>query len=311
MKYKYNGFIPQNISPKDAKSLVYYNGNGEKVCTIGLGKLTPPTETKLYSFGVISDTHIMANGATTAPYSSLKLDNALNWFEEQGVLFVCNSGDMTNHGFWNSDGTKDLTQFAEYKRVCDLHSIPVYAICGNHDSYFSPITETLEDLQTYTGNELYYSVNQGNDIYIFLSQPSSTIPMSDEAFEFLKTTLEANIEKRFFIFAHPYLDSGNAHSAYGNDFFGSWSKTAEFKTVLSNYNTLLFHGHSHINFIHQETDNVANYANNGFHSIHVPSLMGYRQIADDEPIVESLGYIVDVYDDYIVLNGRRDRKSVV
>ena len=304
MEYKYSGFIPQNIAPKGAKNIVVYNGDGGKINTIPLGKMTHPTSDKLYSFGLVSDTHVMANGYTVTPYSSFKLHNALTYFEEQGALFVCNCGDMTNHGFWNSDGTKDLTQFAEYKRVCDLHSIPVYGVGGNHDSYFKAITETLTDLQTYTNKGLYYSITQGNDMFIFIGQPSSTIPMSDETFTWLKTTLSSNSEKRFFIFAHPYLDSGNAHNSYGNNFFGSWSYTSEFKSVLSNYNTLLFHGHSHINFIHQETDETANYTNNGFHSIHVPSLMGYREIVDGEASVESLGYLVDVYADYIVLNAR-------
>lgn len=302
MEYKYTGFIPQNIAPIGAKKIGVYDSSGNRVCSIVLGTLERPRATKLYSFGLISDTHIQPS---SLPSASMKLDNALTWFEEQGALFVCHTGDITNHGFWNSDGTKDLTQFADYQRVCELHpDLPVYEICGNHDSYFTAITENLTDLQTYTGNSLYYSVTKGNDVFVCIGQPSASVPMSDEAFTWLQSLLSANTDKRFFIFVHPYLDSGNAHDSYGNDFFAVWENTDEFKELLSNYNTLLFHGHSHIQFIHQETDKTANYANNGFHSIHVPSLMGYRQIVDGEQAVESLGYLVDVYENYIVLNAR-------
>ena len=301
--YEYKGLIPQNIAPKGAKKIII-NHNGKIINNIALGKLSRTTDNKLYSYGVISDTHVMNNGGNTSPYSSLKLDNALTWFENQGCLFVTHTGDITNHGFWNSDETKDLTQFAEYKRVCEKHSIPIYTICGNHDSYFKPITDNVGDLLTYTNNDVYYSITEGNDMFIFLGQPSANIPMSDEAFSWLKNIFLSNKEKRFFVHVHCYLDSGNAHNSYGNNFFATWNKTSEFKKLLSEYKTVLFHGHSHINFIHQETDKTANYTNNGFHSVHVPSLIGYRQIAEDEPNVESLGYLVDVYSDYIVLNGR-------
>lgn len=299
MSYEYTGFLYNNIAPVGAKRIVVHNTSNEEVSSIGLGNLSRPVGEKLYSFGLISDLHIQSNNSF-----SIRLNNAMNYFKNQGVKFVCNCGDMTNHGFWNSDGTKDLTQFAEYKRIKDLYNIPLYGICGNHDNYFKPITETLTDLQTYTGQGLYYSIAQGNDIFVFLGQPTSATPMSDECFSWLKTLLSSNADKRFFIFVHPYLDSGNANNSYGNNLFGSWAKTAEFKTLLSGYKTLLFHGHSHITFEHQEEDKTANYTNNGFHSIHVPSICGYREIVTGEKAYDSLGYLVDVYKDYIILNGR-------
>ena len=58
MAYKYEHFIPQNIAPNGAKKIGVYKSNGDKVCTIPLGRLAPATKQKLYSFGLISDTHI-------------------------------------------------------------------------------------------------------------------------------------------------------------------------------------------------------------------------------------------------------------
>ena len=302
MKYIYDGFIKQNIAPVGAKRLVIYNEDDVEVFSIALGTLAPPTENKLYSFGLISDSHLQP---ATGINEDMKLDNALTWFEEQGAEFVCHCGDITNHGFWNSDGTQDLTQFAEFQRICNLHpNLPVYAVCGNHDSYFQSITGTLTNLETYTGHGLYYSVTKDDDMFIILGQPTGATPMSTEAFQWLQNTLSSNSSKRFFIFVHAYLDSGNAHNSYGNNLFESWANTSEFKTLLSNYNTTLFHGHSHITFDHQKTDKTANYANNGFHSIHVPCVMGYREIIEGETPFESLGYLVDVHENFIILRAR-------
>ena len=55
---------------------------------------------------------------------------------------------------------------------------------------------------------------------------------------------------------------------------------------------------------------MANYSDaNGYRSVHIPSLGLPRDVTADgtklEKInAESEGYIVDVYDDYIILNGR-------
>ena len=80
--------------------------------------------------------------------------------------------------------------------------------------------------------------------------------------------------------------------------------------MLAHYkNTVLFHGHSHISFKCQEVDKEANYSTkDGFKSVHVSSLGRPRKITDGALSgyinTESEGYIVDVYDDYIILNGR-------
>lgn len=81
--------------------------------------------------------------------------------------------------------------------------------------------------------------------------------------------------------------------------------------LLKHYkNTILFHGHSHTRFWLQELDEKANYSNaDGYRSAHIPSLAVPRDLAEsgtslENVYAESEGYIVDVYDDCIVLNGR-------
>ena len=67
-------------------------------------------------------------------------------------------------------------------------------------------------------------------------------------------------------------------------------------------------GHSHSRFSLQEEDKAANYSDkNGYRSVHIPSLAVPRDVVDGtrtDVYAESEGYVVDVYDDYIILNGR-------
>ena len=324
MAYKYNHFIPQNIAPKGAESIVVHDGNGEIVCTIPLGRMVQPTKQKLYSFGLLSDIHLC--GYKTVSYP--KFESALSFFKEQGVSFCCHSGDLTDYGLWYPSSTYkvstyDPTVFAEYQRICQEHNMPVYGCCGNHESYNgydinktytdtygadpTLVVNSLEKLQQYTGNGLYFTITHGNDVFIFAGQANENIPMTDDGLQWLYETLETNRNKRCFVFVHPHISSGNPHRAESQ--FDKWKeKTTAFKSLLSHYkNTLLFHGHTHMKFESQEVDKTANYSvQDGFRSIHIPSCYSPRDMVDGTAVNrndESQGYLVDVYDDCIVLNG--------
>lgn len=310
MSYKYTHFIKQNIAPKGAKKIIVYDSTGKKFTEIALGGLTPPTKTPLYSVGIVADVHFYLDD-TVAWTPITKFGSALTYFENQGCAFCCVAGDMTQTGFYleSNPNTLNTTQFQKYKDVCNEHSIPVYELCGNHESYVKAITNNLTELRNYAGAEMYYSVIQGNDVFIFLSQPSGSVPMTDEALQWLYTTLETNRNKRCFIFVHPYLESGNVNGIYSNNVFEWWgTKTTAFKNLLKHYkNTVLFHGHSHFMFECQELDKTANYTENGgFRSVHIPSLARPANVVNDVRGGDdtlSYGYLMDVYDDCIVLNG--------
>ena len=326
MIYKYKHFIPQNIAPNGATAIGAYNADGNQIATIPLGRMTPTTKTKLYSFGILSDIHVHFN-----PYVAWqpipKFDNALTYFESKGCAFCVACGDLTNTGFYlrtdeSVAGTEylDEQQFAKYKEICDKHTIPVYELMGNHESYYSmPISNNLELMETYTGKGvLSYTIEQGNDLFILCGQPKDAWVMSDADFTWLGETLEANKNKRCFVFVHSYIeeDSGDATDIRENSIFDYWgtAKTTAFINLLKQYNNvILFHGHSHIKFECQELDKSANYTEkNGFKSVHIPSSGSPRELFWDDVNKkyywegrddESQGYIVDVYDDCIVLNG--------
>lgn len=316
MAYVYDHFIPQNTAPKGSKSIGVYDESGKKICTIPLGTLAPKEGPPLYSFGLLSDIHLYPLAAV-AWTPEVKFDNALTFFESKGCLFCAHCGDITQTGLFNEGDTVNIApaQFAKYKELCDKHSIPVYGICGNHESYVVPITNNLAELITYTGTSLYYKEEIQNDVFIFCGQPSGSIPMSDEAYTFLTDTLAANSNKRCFVFVHPIWndDSGDVNGVYashgsGGALLSDWSKGTALKNLLAQYpKAVLFHGHSHIKFQEQAQDKNLNYTHrNGFHSVHVPSCGTPRNVENGELVgktAESQGYIVDVYSDCIVLNG--------
>lgn len=320
MAYMYPHFIPQNIAPSGAKSIGVYDSNGKKIYNIPLGIMTPPTKQKLYSFGLVSDIHLWKS--TSAWNGNEKFDNALSYFESKGCSFCVVSGDLTQSGFYYSpddisaNAYLEETQFIKYKEICDKHTIPVYELMGNHESYYGkPISNNLALMQTYTGNSaLSYTVTQGNDLFILCGQPQDKTVMTDADFTWLGNTLEANKDKRCFVFVHAYIeeDSGDPMDVRENSIFDYWgsSNTTAFMNLMRQYpNAVLFHGHSHMKFENQQYDVNANYTErNGFKSVHIPSLGVPRDINFDtmkskDDITASQGYIVDVYDDCIVLNG--------
>lgn len=305
--YKYTHFIPENIAPANVEKIVVYDGNGKKACDIALGRLKPPTQTKQYSFLALSDVHVQYDTATA------DLQRALA-YADANCDFTCICGDLTQNG---TDA--HLTQ---YKNIASAYTKPIYAVGGNHDSI--PSDMIYDRLVQFTGNPMYYSFTKGNDVFIMLSHYGkyegdgigwlSSKFVSVEELQWLYETLEANRNKRCFIFNHvyPYEDGVGDANRYYN---GKYWMTADggigqaFISLLKHYkNTILFHGHSHLRFYLQELDRKANYSDEvGYRSVHIPSLAVPRDRVDGSTqyiYAESEGYVVDVYDDYIILNGR-------
>lgn len=306
-----------NLAPADTKCLAIYDGN-KKVGEIDCSKMLLPSDigTKQYSFGLLSDIHCCAANNTEYSANGTKFHNALSFFENQGCSFCCVSGDLTNIGLY-AEGDKENIypyQFNEFKRVCDLHSnLEIYPICGNHESYVNPITQNLEELQYYTGNGLTYTISQGNDLFVFVGQFTGSVPMSDDSFLWLETTLEANRHKRCFVFIHSYVDardSGNPSGLHHEPLFTYWGATkanAFINLMKGHPNAILFHGHSHMNFENQFVVKNANYSTAlGFKSVHIPATAYTRNVSTGVIVQDpdgQQGYVCDVYENHIVLKG--------
>lgn len=307
---KYTNLIQQNIAPKEAKKIAVFNSAGNKIGIINLGNLAQTLlDKKLYSFGALSDVHITYE---TAESDFQKALTYLNKIEK--VDFICICGDLISQGL--------AEQLNNYKTLVDTYSnnTPVYAISGNHESYDDNWGQNSEDviknlIETYTGKPLYYSFEYNNDVFIMVGIKSDSEGklFSEGELQWLYETLEANRNKRCFVFEHvrPQDGCGNAYGIYSNDIWGGTEATI-FESLMKHYkNAILFHGHSHLKLALQTKDNLANIDRLfGSWSVHIPSLSVPRTgdisgaPSKKELYAESEGYIVDVYENCIILRGR-------
>ena len=223
--------------------------------------------------------------------------------DDADVAFTCICGDLTD------DGT--ATQLQQYKTIVDSHSAdtPVYAIAGNHENYGNQPTL----FQQYTGKPLYYSFEHGNDVFIMvgiISHTEGQLFASGEL-QWLYETLEANRNKRCFLFQHipPIECCGDATGIYPYTKLRNHTESAVFKSLLNHYkNVVFFHGHTHMKYYHQKYGDSANYDKVfGCHSVHIPSLSVPRDVSGttySTIYADSEGYVVDVYENGIHLRGR-------
>lgn len=300
---KYENFIPQNVAPYDVSKIAVYK-DGVKKGDFRLQNLRlPRLGEKLYSFGALSDVHITYNTAQA------DFQNAFAFFNET-VDFACICGDLTSQGI--------ETEMALYKQCVDNYSeIPVYDIAGNHESYAEDWTQNSEAvirslMRTYTGRELQYTFTQGDDVFIMVGVCADAAKFGEGGLQWLYETLEANRNKRCFLFQHirPDDSCGNAYGIYKNDIWNG-TQSVVFENLLKHYkNCIFFHGHSHLKFALQTNDNLANIDRKyGMYSVHIPSLSAPRTGNLDgtgrtELYAESEGYVVDVYKNHVVLRGR-------
>lgn len=299
----YPYFIPENVAPVGIRRIGIYNSNGLRVGQIPLETLTPPNSAKmLYKVGVLSDIHLPMQ---TGDEDFQRAMNYLVGTEHVDFITIC--GDLTYNG--------TNSELANYKAKANSYrgNTPVYAITGNHENYPNGVAEgdIAGRIATYTGHPLYYSFTQGDDVYIMVGVRSNSAAdlFTTAELQWLYETLEANRNKRCFVFEHvfPWDGSGDVLNAYGGDLLsGTCGKV--FLSLMRHYkNVLWFHGHSHVKFDGQIYGDMANIDTlYGMYSLHVPSLAYPAEGDADRGYLysESEGYVMDVYPNGIHLRGR-------
>ena len=309
---KYEHFIPQNTAPKNAKRIALFDVRGNKVGTFGLQNIALPTPgDKQYSFGAISDVHLQYNTALE------DFQRALAFLHDtEKVDFTCVCGDLTDNG--------EISDLTEYKNA--VGGYPVYEITGNHDGYTLGANVEMQ-IETYTGNPLYYSFTKGEDVFIMVGIVDEGKHFTDAELQWLYEVLETNRNKRCFVFQHIFPSygttptCGNAYGIYANSCWnpvntGEWIYKPShdvFENLMKHYkNVVFFHGHSHLEFALQSKEcQYANYSDaDGYKSVHIPALSilrsGDSSGADSRYDIAdgSQGYVVDVYENGIHLRGR-------
>jgi hypothetical protein len=292
-------FIQQNKAPNDY--IYVYNGT-ELVGKIkSSGLKMPMLGSKLYSFGALSDVHV----SSASDFKFTKAFRYLNDVEK--VKFTCIAGDLTWTGL--------ESEFENYASCVAPWKDKTWECTGNHDVQTSKAT--FDFLKSYTGHDLYYSFTEGNDVFIMFGMTgwaSYTGEMfSAESLQWLYETLEANRNKRCFVFEHcPRFSSAlrpYPTAPTGDLLNGDTGRV--FQSLMAHYeNVVWFHGHTHIVFDWQKDCQYANYDNElGCHSIHIPALVNGKTYDDAQSKYvtnsgDSFGYVVDVYESNIVLRGR-------
>ena len=285
----------------------------------GISKAEKP----IYSFGLLADLHIQYATGLDNPLTSDSTDDgdfrrALLYLRDK-VPFTCIAGDLLSYA------TEEF--YLEYKNCIDSHkgSMSIYECGGNHETYPAQgVSGTLDTAlwRTYTGKDPYYSFEYQGDVFVLVSAKNANPSelFLDGAFEWLENTLEANKNKRCFVFWH-YPAAGDKtadfYQVYSNSMTGPAG--ANFVELMSHYkNAIHIHGHTHLS-LSDEHPPVANEFAMGYRSIHVPSMVAPRFYDRESNTVRdyyydeggnkiwgsshSEGYIVDVYADKIVLRG--------
>lgn len=305
---KYESLISQNVAPYEATKIgVYRKKTGKRVGGFKLQNLRlPRLGDKLYSFGALSDIHLQYDTALD------DFQRALTYLNEtEDVAFTCICGDLTDNG-----ESSDFQTYVEYVNNYSSNT-PVYECTGNHECYDTLLS--FDSMKQYTGHDLYYTFEQGNDLFImFGMQYWSTTgaaeqqdPFSQESLQWLYEVLEENRNRRCFVVEHcPRFDgSGKPYEPNMTGNLLNNTKGSVFISLMEHYtNVIWLHGHTHMKFDCQIDCDYANYDNMyGCKSIHIPSLAVTRKYADgaySSLYAESEGYVVDVYRNYIVLRGR-------
>lgn len=302
---KLENFIPENIAPKDARRIVVCDQRGNKVGGFGLQNLKMPNiGEKLYSFGAVSDVHLQYTTALS------DFNKALSFlFHSEKVDFACVCGDLTDDGA--------VEDFAQYKAA--VGDYEVYEILGNHDYWTIGTNHIESQVQNFTGEPLYYSFTKGDDVFVMVGIVDEYDLFTGAELQWLQETLEMNRNKRCFVFQHVFPKAGtepscgNAYGIYNNQCWNNPALTIAFESLMKHYkNVVFFHGHSHLEFGLQSKEcPYANYSGaDGYKSVHIPALSILRSgdASGNSSITEdaggSQGYVVDVYENGIHLQGR-------
>lgn len=288
---KYEVFNSFNIAIPGAKRIGVYDGSGNKIGQIPLGNLRPKnTGKKLYSFGVLSDTHAGFSDLVNGYFKK-----ALAYLADtDDVEFVCICGDLVDDG-------SDSTHWDAYTdALASLNGKPVYAVSGNHEQlqYYKDVIEST------TGIGLIKSFIYHGDAFIMLGCKAYAYAgveyesnwydcqwYTKEELKQIHQVFEAHKDRRCFVFHH--VNIKNAYYEYDIDDVvnGRWIPISFYQHYK---NTTVFHGHTHVSFTGQLNSDTANYSETTFgcRSVHIPAIKNHCQF-----------YIADAYQNGLHLQG--------
>lgn len=309
---QYTYFNSLNIAPLEATKIALCNVKKEILDTVDLPDNLKVTGlgNKLYSVGLLSDIHIDGNGDgnnSDSGDSQSDFINALNYLNEKNVDFACICGDLTYYGYEED--------YQAYNSIISQYSngLPIKAIRGNHETYVDKDTydSTNTRYATYVGDLYYKYITANNDVYLFcgMYKESKSSLFSTEEMAWLQEQVETYKNNRMFLFVHFYYgDTGDVNGVSMHD---PITNQDFINLITNNHNIIYVSGHTHLAFDLQKygADLNAKYRDEICTRIHVPSLAKPRLsdtgLADSDYVYSegSEGYIMDVYENNIILKG--------
>jgi len=286
--------------------------------------------TKQYSFEALSDIHIQADDSYWY-LSKPHFANALEVAAKRNVDFMTICGDMVN-GYSYDGLKKEYPQYLELIAKSNYNN-PIYETNGNHEMKGGSATQNLDLYRQYTGlntttgvlsSTPYYEKTINGDHYIFLVLELSGSP--NESSEFTNTQLDwfEGLLKKYYNDGHKIIVNQHAlirgYGAgdnkvtpyYGGHLQQTYAEVKRLMSLMEQYpDIIMMNGHSHIDFKYGY--NFDNENGNTCYTVHIPStsstthpndsgsgLKDYKETMHNN---SSQGYLVDVYDDYVILNG--------
>ena len=258
-----------------------------------------PLGDKLYTFGVTSDIHLRPDNYG---HGIDDFNRTLPLLQNLGAEFIGIAGDIGYNGNTNE---LELYQSA----LNNLATVPVHSVRGNHDKPF-----TDANWQTYTGFAPNHEMVYNGDVFLFMSMDyvNNTTNAVEVGYAtglaWLKKRLARYKGARIFVFCH-YPPSGYSGLADGQ-YYG-WTSTATeddelVSALLQTKNVILFTGHTHYRLNVEETYdsvNIYRFNNSKAAFVHVPSNSRPRDKNGNTVEQYSEGYIVDVYEQGVVIRG--------
>ncbi len=328
--------------PKGATRVLAINSSGTITYSYNIPESHLFNATELYSFGALSDTHQGDRyGSTSIPYDHFV--DASKILHEKGAITVGICGDFSydnveSEYILHADAIKDIYAFAPDMPIFTTSGNHEAKHTGFSRDWYLKYTRNLVNynsnltMKFSDGNDLDYVVElPDGSVMIFLHQKyydygkSTSRLLDDSQLDWLGARLEQYKDSAVFLYFHTFMDEevGDASSAGGGEYsLPMISSTKDYKRLDAYFkqykNVIYFSGHSHLSFDSQfitPKPGKTNYDKNiddknGTYAtmVHIPSCAAPRTLSNTSSSLSnasnrSEGYLVHVYEDYIIFEG--------
>ena len=321
--------------PKGATRLLAVSGDQTVTYSYTIPTERLFVEEELYIFGALSDTH-QGNryGSTDIPYNHFI--NAAKTLYDKGAITIGICGDFSyanieSEYILHAEAIQEIYQYAP--------DMPIFTTTGNHESkytgfsydWYMKYTRGVVDYDSdlsYTNfgiDNLDYVVElPDGSVMIYLHQvyydygKSTSRLLEDHQLKWFEERLEEYKDRTVFLFFHTFMDEqvGDATSSsneYGLPLISSTVEYKKFDELFQKYtNVVYFSGHSHWTFDSQFVDPKPGKTNHdkniddkdGTYAtmVHIPACSTPRVLVGSGN-GRSEGYIVRVYENYVVFEG--------